>query len=45
MAESETPKPGRMERALTAVERVGNELPHHVPAVEVATFRSRLPTF
>jgi len=31
MAESETPKPGRMERALAAVERVGNKLPD--PAV------------
>ena len=31
MAESETPKPGRMERALAAVERVGNRLPD--PAV------------
>ncbi len=31
MAESEIPKPGRMERALAAVERVGNKLPD--PAV------------
>ena len=31
MAESETPRPGRMERALAAVERVGNRLPD--PAV------------
>jgi aminobenzoyl-glutamate transport protein len=31
MSESETPKPGRMERALAAVERVGSRLPD--PAV------------
>ncbi|MFQ5547420.1 MAG: AbgT family transporter [Woeseia sp.] len=31
MAESESPKPGRLERALAAVERVGNRLPD--PAV------------